>query len=343
MPDFRVSDTAAEHPKLRAAGLAAAGLWAAAGSWSMNPAHLTDGWVPAYFVDGWQGGRRCARRLVEVGLWAEYTRNGIQGFQFHDWLDFQRSAEQVQSEKEAALVRRALYSDPDLIAAVRARDGDRCRYCGRKVSWTNRRGSSGATFDHVIPIPHGGLNTLENVVVACRGCNSGKRSRTPEQAGMTLLPPPKSKSDGNQNGTSSPPDREQEGSQLPHPHPVPTGVTSGEGRPEPARGRENPPPPRCPEHVNHDGDPGPCRACGEARRAREAWDADADRRAAEQRSAEARQRAEDRRRVAANCGMCDGEGYIGTQLCHHDSTAAEVAARGSAAVRAAMANRGSAS
>lgn len=63
--------------------------------------------------------------------------------------------------------------------AVRVRDGGRCRYCRAPA----------ATIDHVAPRAQGGSDDLENLVVCCRNCNSKKWARTPEQAGMTLLPP----------------------------------------------------------------------------------------------------------------------------------------------------------
>ncbi|MBB1153972.1 hypothetical protein [Amycolatopsis dendrobii] len=107
MPDFRVSDTASEHPKLRAAGLAAFGLWAAAGSWCMNPAHLTDGWVPLYYVQSWSSGKKLAKKLVEVGLWSEETRDSTPGFRYHDWTDIQRSRSSIEDEKRKARDRMA--------------------------------------------------------------------------------------------------------------------------------------------------------------------------------------------------------------------------------------------
>lgn len=107
MPDFRIDDTASEHPKLRAAGLQAFGLWSAAGSWCMNPAHLTDGWVPLHYVQGWDGGRKSAKKLVEVGLWRDETRDGIAGYQYHDWADFQRTREAIEEEKRKAKDRMA--------------------------------------------------------------------------------------------------------------------------------------------------------------------------------------------------------------------------------------------
>lgn len=99
---------------------------------------------------------------------------------------------------------------------------------------------------------------------------------------------------------------------------------------------EERPPPRCPQHTNDD-DPPACGACGTARRAAEAWDANQKRAAAERVSAEARQRHTDRARAISTCNLCDEHGYVGRQICHHDPTAPAIAARGSARVRAVLA------
>lgn len=338
MPDFRIADTAAEHAKMRAAGPAAVGLWAMAGAYAMNPAHLTDGWVPAYWVISWPSGKKLASTLVKVGLWREEARDGMQGWLFHDWTDIQRSADEIAAEKHANAVRRELYGSPKLIASIKERDQDRCRYCGRVVSWTNRRGSAGATFDHVVPMGQGGKNTLDNVVVACRGCNAGKKDRTPGQAGMALLNPP-SELEQTQTGTSSETntesDSELDNNSAPHPHPHPSSRDLGrEGHLGNAHDRERPAD-RCPEHADVDKPP-PCRRCLEARLGAEAWDRGQLRAKAEQRTADARQRDDTRRLAIANCALCTDDGYVGRQICNHDPAAAERAARGRAAVQAAL-------
>jgi hypothetical protein len=97
MPDFRVAETAPEHPKLRAAGLPAFGLWAAAGAYAMR--ELTDGWVPEYWITTWPSGKRQAAALVKVGLWSREERTGIPGYRFHDWTDYQRPAAKIHEER----------------------------------------------------------------------------------------------------------------------------------------------------------------------------------------------------------------------------------------------------
>jgi 5-methylcytosine-specific restriction endonuclease McrA len=64
---------------------------------------------------------------------------------------------------------------------VFARDRFRCGYCGRPGAFEE------LTYDHVVPRARGGKTVWENVVTACRACNSKKGDRTPEQAAMPLL------------------------------------------------------------------------------------------------------------------------------------------------------------
>ncbi len=60
--------------------------------------------------------------------------------------------------------------------AVFARDGHRCQYCG----------AAAENIDHVIPRSKGGTHAWDNVVAACRPCNSRKRDRLLEDSGMKL-------------------------------------------------------------------------------------------------------------------------------------------------------------
>lgn len=53
---------------------------------------------------------------------------------------------------------------------VRLNAGGRCEYCRRPDHET----AYGHTIDHIIPIKHGGLTILENLVYACLFCNQHK-------------------------------------------------------------------------------------------------------------------------------------------------------------------------
>ena len=68
---------------------------------------------------------------------------------------------------------------------VFARDRHRCQYCAAPAE----------TVDHVVPRSRGGRHTWDNVVAACRRCNTGKRDRMLGETTMRLgsrpgLPPP---------------------------------------------------------------------------------------------------------------------------------------------------------
>jgi len=133
--------------------------------------------------------KRCNTRRLSVAL-DELSASG------HVILDgdfivlpkygkWQLTRAEVEYARRVNSQRVALFREPGLQKAIRDRDGDFCRYCGQKVNWHDRRGPSGGTYDHVIP---DGGNTLENVVVCCRSCNSSKGGRTPEEWGVELIP-----------------------------------------------------------------------------------------------------------------------------------------------------------
>lgn len=69
--------------------------------------------------------------------------------------------------------------------SVLHRDGMKCGYCGAHGTIKT------LTIDHILPSSKGGKTVWNNVITACRSCNSYKDDRTPEQAGMTLLVKPK--------------------------------------------------------------------------------------------------------------------------------------------------------
>jgi hypothetical protein len=190
VPFFMVDDQLHVNKKAQSlidlgqSGVAAIGLWTLVGS--QVQAQTADGQVLA---SAWRllGDKRLfaklSRLLVDVGLW-EDRDSGDEGWQYHDWFDIGYApGEKVKLNRK----RTKEMKNPDIVEAVKARDGDRCRYCARKVDWNDKRGDKGATYDHVIP---GLARGVTNLVVACRKCNRDKAQRTPEQAGMTLLPPP---------------------------------------------------------------------------------------------------------------------------------------------------------
>lgn len=149
------------------------------------------------------------KALVRVVLWHDhrtvkkcddcaffYGKVAAGSFVFHDYWEYQPTKNQVMLPIEFLRRKRAdaLKHDRRLVEQIIARDGYRCRYCGCEVNAADKRGPSGLTYDHVDPFlglrdPDYG-NRLSNVVIACRKDNGVKRDRTPDEAGMTLRPPP---------------------------------------------------------------------------------------------------------------------------------------------------------
>jgi 5-methylcytosine-specific restriction endonuclease McrA len=60
--------------------------------------------------------------------------------------------------------------------AVFARDNHKCQYCGAPAE----------NIDHVIPRSRGGQHAWDNVVAACRACNSRKEDRLLSEISMRL-------------------------------------------------------------------------------------------------------------------------------------------------------------
>lgn len=125
---------------------------------------------------GWaEGGDHLCAALRE----AEWMDGDV----LHDWDEYAGRVLELKG-KHAARGRsmREAYAD-GTIAAVRERDGDHCRYCATDVNWTDRRGPSGGTYDHVDPR---GPSTIENLVVACRSCNSAKGDKPLSRTKLSL-------------------------------------------------------------------------------------------------------------------------------------------------------------
>lgn len=170
--------------------------------WAWCAQQRTDGFLPAGIVD-MVGTPACLKRLLTAsfGRKALLHKRGEQceclrerrwpdgaDYLVHDFLDRNPS----RAENDVARAQKRELRDRELRAAVRARDGDRCRYCGTQVNWSDRRSGRGGVLDHVVPDVAAGA---DNLVVACRACNTRKGHRTPEAAGMRLLPLPGGRGD----------------------------------------------------------------------------------------------------------------------------------------------------
>ena len=102
----KLDDGFATHPKVQAAGQAAAWLHVAGLCYAAQ--HLTDGAIPASSLIGlgqFSGARArsLADRLIEVGLW---EKNGT-GYAIHDYLSHNPSRNSVEEKRKAARERMA--------------------------------------------------------------------------------------------------------------------------------------------------------------------------------------------------------------------------------------------
>lgn len=114
---------------------------------------------------------RLTAQLVEAGYLTPFERGGRPMWRLIDDPDLIhiRSRAEVEWDRR----RKRDTSNADVTLRVLHRDGSACRYCGRTVSWTDRRGTRGATYDHrrageIVESP-------DDLVVACRGCNSSRK------------------------------------------------------------------------------------------------------------------------------------------------------------------------
>ncbi|WP_201521697.1 hypothetical protein [Gulosibacter hominis] len=144
MPWFKVDDQLAMHIKTIQAGNAAIGVWVRAGAWAS--ANLTDGFVPVSMQSVLGASDADIEALVRVGFWHEVEG----GWQFHDWGEYQPTAESVRRERQAAKER---------MRAVRARnkDGTTARSgdvrANRQRTGSERSSEVQAKFGDPVPVP----------------------------------------------------------------------------------------------------------------------------------------------------------------------------------------------
>lgn len=82
-----------------------------------------------------------------------------------------RSYVRAPQRRSCAITRRGVF----------VRDGHRCQYCGGRAE----------NIDHVHPRSRGGAHVWENVVAACRACNTRKRDRLPTEIRMLPMTTPR--------------------------------------------------------------------------------------------------------------------------------------------------------
>jgi hypothetical protein len=189
VPWIRLSDNYIDHPKFAVLSDGSFRLWHEAMAYCRR--HQTDGLIPFPVLKSFMYHTKAREKQLasphQEGAAPLWQLIPATGYKVHDYLEWNLSKEAEQSKQMLNNHRSAFMRDKGLKQELRDRDKDLCRYCAQKVNWADRKGASGATYDHVNPV---GPATLDNLVIACRSCNSRKRNRTPEDAGIALLPPP---------------------------------------------------------------------------------------------------------------------------------------------------------
>lgn len=233
---LKVDDKITTHPKWLALTPDAKLLWFHAAVWCAahnNDGHVpTDalpliafsGSVPAHKIDA------TATALVKASMWTRRPKSRGAGFEIVNWLDYQPSRQQVKDrssadDRKAEMKRLHAWlhkkKTGQLVKGIiDRRDGMHCRYCNELtiVTQGDRRSAQRRTYDLLDPdsrwdteakaLHDDELRAVAALwVVSCGWCNAIKGSRTPQEADMVLLEPPRktcrnlSDSVGNGSGT----------------------------------------------------------------------------------------------------------------------------------------------
>lgn len=314
----RVHDGIEDHPKV--APLSDKAFRLLVTTWGWCSRHLTDGRVP---IAVWRqrGTAKARRELVAAELVELHDDHVV----MHDYLDHQRSADEVEEKREAKRRAGSLgnhrrwhrdKSDPD------------CPHCIAELSQPRSQ-----TGSRVRSVDNSTLDA-ESEQDSVGGDEKSTGSNRHADGKATKPQPAETNPDQSQEGSQTRSRTSRKTSPETETEVEKKGVTWGGGVTL-ANASDSRPPDHCDQHRDID-QPPPCRACADARRSAERWDTEQRRLDAERTSHQARERAELRTQAIAACQQCDDTGYIGRQLCDHDPTASDRAQRGLAAVHAAL-------
>lgn len=136
---------------------------------------VDDGSFAAYDFDNWADASAAAHRATDGFAaheyeWVRTVRMNLAVPKVIRLLGYEKLPRQ-----EVKLNRRNIF----------ARDRNRCQYCGRNYP------TSELSLDHVVPRSQQGKSSWTNLVCCCVRCNARKGGRTPDQARMKLIIPPR--------------------------------------------------------------------------------------------------------------------------------------------------------
>ncbi|MHB6907096.1 hypothetical protein [Streptomyces sp. DB-54] len=194
----RISDDFYDHAKFDAAGALGTALWVAGLAWCNR--NLTDGFIPRRvalrlldFEDAAEavqhaerhaGGnavtndsdhedlgplvaRFAVRRLVAAGLWVEADG----GYRVHDYLDYQKSADQIDSERKSNAARQKAFRDRKKPSKPTPAAPD---------TEPRRAGGNGVTHSGVTPAPNPNPLTSPDGEVSRQRASTGTQQRAVE-------------------------------------------------------------------------------------------------------------------------------------------------------------------
>lgn len=119
--------------------------------------------------------------LIDFDYRRRTETDNIEMVKFTERMSHSSDSEDAIRLRHETLLREFHASCPDLIPldskrgfdehqriAIYRRDGGKCKYCGKDVSWSDYNA------DHVVPHNDGGPTTVENGWLACGSCNKSK-------------------------------------------------------------------------------------------------------------------------------------------------------------------------
>lgn len=130
--------------------------------------------------------------LVRVQLLKKRTKRQGAGWEIPNFLKYNPSKDQVlrrrQSETRLAWLQNTA-AGRKAREFIKERDGNRCRYCYIELRANDQKSPMRGTYDHARPKDAQYDRDPRWIVQACAFHNGQKLDRTPEEAGLTLLPP----------------------------------------------------------------------------------------------------------------------------------------------------------
>lgn len=126
---------------------------------------------------------------IQLERHREYCRNNVEHVRETDRRRYYRDKPKRVELAKASCAKRRMRIDKAgfdkgiTTLALRDRDGDRCCYCGVRMTFKLSRAyiPNKATVEHVLPLSRGGSHTWSNVALACWQCNLSKNCKTNDE------------------------------------------------------------------------------------------------------------------------------------------------------------------